>query len=59
MMNELGNVHQQGMTELTYIATKAMQGLIANTQVQMTHGMIVENAYNIAQAMLNEQKKHE
>ena len=58
MMNELGNVHQQGMTELTYIATAAMNGLLSDGNYT-SREHLVSASYKVAKAMLNEQKKHE
>ncbi len=63
LMNELGNVHQQGMTELTYIATKAMQGILSHPDTALCDDAddesVAHDAYRLAKAMLNEQKKHE
>ena len=41
-----------GMTLRDYFAAKAMQGLLANSEVQATHAEFAAESYKMADAML-------
>lgn len=42
----------KGMTLRDYFAAKAMQGLLANSEVQATHAEFAAESYKMADAML-------
>jgi len=46
-----------GMTLRDYFAAKAMQGIIAGTNVDITPKMIADLSYAVADAMLKEREK--
>lgn len=45
-------IQDDGMTLRDYFAAKAMQGLLANSEVQATHAEFAAESYKMADAML-------
>lgn len=54
---ELGRMQEQGMSLRDYFAAKAMQGNVANSEVDMEAKHHAEWAYKVADAMLKERSK--
>ena len=52
----VGNEHCFGMMLRDYFAAAALQGMLANSKLQMSHKNYVNFAYELADAMLESRK---
>jgi len=53
-----GKGDSSGMTLLDYFASKVMQSMTPYVGADLTYKNIAEKAYNMAEIMLEERKKH-